>query len=872
MINRCRIERLLKSTLACLLLLLTGTLEVRAGTTGKIVGQVTDPETREPLIGAQVFIEGMTVGTMTDTDGNYLLLDVPPGIYSLSASLIGHQKLTVNEVEVYVDGTTRIDFRLGTVALEMPAMTVTAERALLRKDVTSSIKVVSSQKILTLPVNRLDDVLKIQAGFVTDENNELHVRGGRTGEVAYFIDGIPVENYLYGGINSLLNNNAIDQLLILTGTFSAEYGDALSGVVNVVTKEGEDDFHGQVEYKSSTINESPYRRSDWAGDGIDSQRDPDTGQSLYSAPDIFDREIRLPVPGIFSASLSGPIRGVDDLTFYVSTRSNKENSYLPFGYHLEEDLNWKLNYQLSKGKKLTVIGQNSQNDYQGYSHFWKYLPDHSATSFKSSDRVGVIWNQDIGDRTFLSVLGSRDRQFYDIGVGDKAPSEYVQNRTEETLNFYVEGDDDLFRRSLAITTLGKADLLHQLGKRHEVKAGGEFKLHDLTLQEFEEPWLNLEEGYHTRPIEGAAYVQDKIEYDFFILNAGLRFDFVDPRAQMWSNPANPESPLVNVPAKSQLSPRIGLSHPITDKSIIYFSYGHFFQNPQYSIFFSNTRNLTPANLGALTFGAVGNRDIKPQKTVAYEVGVKQEVTEDLGLGATAFFKDINNMIGMEEVRITTEQDTYWYTYFTNIDYANVKGIEMTLDRRFRDHLAWALNYTYSIAKGNHSFPLEVFYNVYFEQEEVNQDYFLDFDRRHVIAADVTLNTEGWEGPEVLGFHPLVHTGLSAIVQYASGLPYTPALEQVEVQPEKNSARLPWTGTVDLNLYKDFLSGGFKQTFFVEITNLLDRQNVLRVNPFTGRLWETTGGGSEGREAVDSAFDPSDVAVPRIVRLGVRTSF
>ena len=132
-----------------------------------------------------------------------------------------------------------------------------------------------------------------------------------------------------------MNGEAVDQLLILTGTCNAEYGDALSAAVNVVTKEGEQDFHGQVEYKSAMINESPYRKADWAGEGVDSQRDPVTNRSLYTTPDIFDRDIRLPVPGSFSGSFSGPVRGVNGLSFYLGTRTKKENSHLPFGYHLE---------------------------------------------------------------------------------------------------------------------------------------------------------------------------------------------------------------------------------------------------------------------------------------------------------------------------------------------------------------------------------------------------------------------------------------------------------------------------------------------------------------------------------------------------------
>jgi outer membrane receptor protein involved in Fe transport len=269
---------------------------------------------------------------------------------------------------------------------------------------------------------------------------------------------------------------------------------------------------------------------------------------------------------------------------------------------------------------------------------------------------------------------------------------------------------------------------------------------------------------------------------------------------------------------------------------------------------------------------VGNRDIKPKKTVAYEIGVKQEITEDLGLGITAFFKDINNMIGQEFVRITTEQSSYEYFYFTNIDYANIKGMEMTLDRRYNNHFAFDLNYTYSIAKGNYSFPRQAFWNVYWGVQEENQDYFLEFDRRHVISGDVTLDSEDWEGPEVLGFHPLANTSFSAIVQYSSGFPYTPYSDLTDIQAEINSARQPWTGTVDLNIYKNLWNDTFKQTIFVEITNLFNRRNVLQVSTRTGEVWSIPAGQESEREVRDLTFNPDDVGLPRIVRLGMKISF
>ena len=179
-----------------------------AGTTGKLAGRVTAKETGEPLIGANVMIEGTPLGAATDLDGNYYILQIPPGSYSVRFSMIGYQTLVINEVRIKIDLTTTIDDALAGSVLGMEEIVVQAERPMIQTDVTYSQASISSDELEMLPVEEFEDVIALQAGVVKT-NGEIHVRGGRGGEIAYMIDGITVTDPFNSDIAVEIENNAI---------------------------------------------------------------------------------------------------------------------------------------------------------------------------------------------------------------------------------------------------------------------------------------------------------------------------------------------------------------------------------------------------------------------------------------------------------------------------------------------------------------------------------------------------------------------------------------------------------------------------------------------------------------------------------------
>ena len=182
---------------------------------------------------------GTTTGSATDVDGNYYILNIPPGTYKVKASLVGYATITFDNVNISVDQTTKLDFQMSEEAIEINNVVVTASKPLVQKDLTSTQENVSGKDIEMLPVEDVQSVINLQAGVVNG-----HFRGGRLGEVKYMIDGVSVNDVYSGESTMQADVNSIQELQVITGTFNAEYGEALSGVVNQVTKIAGDHYNG----------------------------------------------------------------------------------------------------------------------------------------------------------------------------------------------------------------------------------------------------------------------------------------------------------------------------------------------------------------------------------------------------------------------------------------------------------------------------------------------------------------------------------------------------------------------------------------------------------------------------------------------------
>lgn len=814
-----------------LLLLLLTPFFVYSGTTGKLAGTIKDAQTGEPLVGANVIIEGTNFGAATNVNGEYVILNISPGRYNVKFSFIGYETTLMQDVSITVDQTTILQITLNPQTIQVDEVIVTARTPLIQKDVTSSISVITREEIEALPVATFTELLSLQAG-VTGSGSNLHVRGGRTNEVAYMIDGTLVDDPLLGGLATNINNDAIQEMSLLSGTFNAEYGDALSGVVNIVTRDGTDKFSAKLEARTSEF-------------GVD----------RYS--DLHENRV--------NGSISGPIVS-PEYNFFISAELNNYGSYLPFGYNKASSFFSKLTTTTLPYIKISFMNRGSKGNRQNYSHSYKYIPEQYLKVRTDSWQSSLNLTHTIQNNLFYDVKASYFNQGYYSGL-NKDTSEYLAATETEYFEeygngfeFYKRSDPPQLLESRTANVDFKADAVWQMGSMNEVKFGASYKKHWLNLYDIYDPKRNFPyvDDYNTEPFEGAAYIQDKIELPYLIINIGLRYDYLNANVIFRSDPLDPNS-LITVESRSQFSPRFGIAHPISDRTKLHFSYGHFFQNPNFEPMFEN--NQYDLNVREPLFG---QPSLDATRTISYEVGVSHQFSDNVALNVTAYYRDITGLIGTRYYFPFVDGRYTGYTLYVNEDYANNKGVEFTLDIRPTRYFSGGLTYTYSVIKGSASSETEQYPGT----QESTQLYYLDWDRTHVFNASGTYTIPENEGPSIFGLQIFDNMDFSLILKASSGSPYTPSGRDIGFV-EKNSLRQPGLYNIDFMIGKEFeFSGNFRLRLFAEILNLTDHRNILYVYGDTGDPDYTTVGNS----SVEYMQDPSNYGPPRSVRLGFTMRF
>ncbi len=950
-----------------------------AGTTGKITGKVLEASTKQPLPMANVIIEGTNLGAATDMEGDYIIINIPPGIYTLKAFMMGYKTVNQTEVRVRIDLTTTINFNLEETVIEGEAVTVVAERPMVQKDITSSRSIVGSQEIQEMPVENFQQVLELQSGVVQSSGGALHVRGGRSNEVMYLIDGISVTDPYSSSMAISVENAAIQELEFVSGTFNAEYGQAMSGIVNIVTKEGSKDYHGEIRA--------------YTGDYFSSNDD-----IFFNVNEINPFAIR-----DFQSSLSGPIPLTNNkLSFFFSGRHYDTDSYLygirrfspadsnsysgdaqewlveetgdgafvPMSTYFKTNAQVKIAYSLTPSMKLTYNGIWEKDQSNSYSQKFKLNPDGRTTGYGNAFNHILSWTHALSPRTFYSFKFSN---FYNSGKSyvneDPLSPLYVSDKRfdrSSTYQYYMGGMSLGHYYRSTLTNNYKFELTSQINKVHQIKVGADFRWNKLFLDSYSvlvdestnfkaqipDVTMYAHDRYTNKPYDFAAFFQDKIELKDMIVNFGLRFEYFNPRGRLltderdpnlWKpnkytilnaisdnrtvrvkvpvridantgertiiNPetgepleANPEKirllvldskkreaaeylsnvTLVDTSSgqpitpgdmawfkdsspRYQISPRIGIAYPITDKGVIHVSYGHFLQVPDYQYLYSNPEFEVDMGSGQVE-SLMGNADLKPQQTVSYEIGLQQQLTDDISIDITGFYKDIRNLLGTEIFK-TYSQDMY--ALYVNRDYGNVRGITLALDKRYSNYVSGSLDYTYSVSEGNASDPNTAYYDQRSGKEPEKQLIPLDWDQSNTLNISVNISKpKDW--------------GMSYILQYGSGLPYTPTSTGVQgfqnLQTTfQNSSRKPTRFNVDVKLHKDFYYSKYQLSLFCNIYNLFDIKNEDYVFSDTGRanysLTQLRTSDTPGPNTISEYFVyPTFYSAPRSVRVGMAFTF
>lgn len=819
---------------------------------GKIMGKVIDEKTKDALPGVNVIIEGTQLGAATDLEGKYVILQVPPGYYSIRADAMGYQSMKAEQLQVRANHIAYADFSLAMKVLDMEEVVVVAQRPVVEKDITATVRSVTDQDMKNIPSTTVSDVLSMQPGVVN--TGGLHFRGGRTGEVTYFIDGVPLRDPLFSDISSseVINREAISEMQVISGTYSAEYGNSMSGIINITTKEGGNRLRGELNLKASGIG-------------------------LEQASADYNRNV-------IRATVSGPLI-FNETNFFLTGNFDDRDNYLPWGFRTDQNLFAKITDRHFKDFKISLGVNLSQGNRKSYSHTWKYIEDQYWYEPETSSKMAQLGiTHTLAPNLYYTMSFYYNSYTYktgDFDYRDLSPA-YQRDANKE---FYLQSFVSTYEEDDQQTYGVRGDVLWQANNFNEVKAGFELRQNLLDRFYINTPYYDdhILDNYIKRPREAAAYIQDKINFSSIILSAGLRFDLTDPNSNYWENPYDIEDSTKSensADIHTQFSPRLGISYPVSEKTVFHFGYGHYFQRPEYQFIYKtiardNAEGLYDANKdGKIDYtdnilmnlrsgnGRFGNPNLKPEKTITYEFGLSHQIMEDYLINLSVYSKRITNYVGGRTF-FAAEKPEYWETFSLHIneDFAYNNGFEIQFRKLRGKNLFGEINYRYAVDEGSSSGPLERV-GVEGANRQSLKFFPLSFDQRHTVNAYLTFQFNKSEGLKLAGIPFLEKLRASLLFQYGSGLPYTKGTRGATEPYEINNVRLPENWTLDLKVDREIEVGGFRVTPYLEIYNLTDRKNVVSVDSFTGKPDFSYG------RTYEYAADPENWGPPRIIYLGL----
>ncbi len=904
-----------------LLLILAIPGSLFAGTMGKIAGRITDKTTGEPLIGAHVILKDLKSGASTNENGEYFILNVSPGTYTLVVSMIGYETVSVSNVGVIVDRTTTKNVALLATLIEGEVVNIVAERPVVDKDLTASEQIVTSAVIAQTGARTIKDVLVTQAGLFNDNSmlswqrgiTRAYVRGSSAVQAVYMIDNMSVNSGMVSDNYSGFNTSTIEQISVMTGGYNAEYGDGRSAVVNILTKEASSGIHGTFQarmrpagvyhfgpnmystenndYVSTGINywtaQSKDNSSLYYGKNPDSlltawrkQSTPNDTLAKYADRPEFEYE------GTLLGSLT------NELSFLFSGRYKRGVGIFPqaIPYNPEYNVQGYVSYKVTPELKLRVggfVGGYESADYTstnlntseyGQESGW-LAPMRIDEQFARAkyNLFGAAYRQWPELRHWSQLYGRithvlNAQSFYELTVSylkDRMDRSDRDHRLPEslwlpdvismvpryTLQSYYHTRTKSFTQMYQV----KGDYTNQITPNHSVKAGFMLKSDDFTYENYAAASgasrtndLNVFRG---NPYEGSVYLQDKIETPGLVVNIGVRGDFFnqnrdapknmfDPLAFEVTTPGHDIGAPLGIPGTPEtertklqlaIAPRIGISHPMSENSVLHFVYGHFYQRPSWTKMFGfpfvnytqNMNNVLNPYAKQTTYmdewqGYYGNPQLGYERTIQYELGVDYNVNDIIKLDVTGYYKD-----GSREANVIT--GVYAATYSTtkalmvsNAGYSDVRGIETRIDSRFSGIFNFGLSH-----EVYWSFDGEVGFNRLYEPGSPNIDVpkGLDqgrgpWDNRQRIKGWVSFNFKKDEGPEVFGVHPLSDFSVYSSFWWKQGDQFT-YHHPGDPSTEPNNMRWFNYYQINLRVAKAFDIMGLRTEFSVDIKNVLN---------------------------------------------------
>lgn len=903
-------------------------------TSGKISGYVRDAESGEPLMGANVVIEGTILGAATNQEGYYVILNVPPGDFTVIANYIGYAPYQVKDLRVYIDLTTELNFPMRSQAIQTDAVMVIAEMPVVKKDVSGSQMNVNADEIEVLPATSVSEVLGMKAGITSS----LGIRGSGADQVLFMVDGVTQRDNRNNTPIQSVPLSAVQEVSVQTGGMGAEYSNVRSGVVNVVAKEGPKDYYSATlslrvsppAYKNFGV--SPYSpESYWLRPFLDDEAcwfgiqssgwdaytiqqfegnqfdgwnrvsaasvadaDPDNDLTAAASQRVFewqhrkDGYIHNPDYNI-DLGFGGPVpligKGLGNLRFYASYFRNQNMYVIPLStegiYNTSGML--KLTSDISKKTKLsvtgnysTVLGTSSGGtgffstsggiasalDRRGFTVPWRIFTYEYFSQLKTvTNSLSAKVTHMIDAASFFEVTANRVQRNYYKGYGqlrdysaiyeifpgyflDEAPVGWSYDYNNGIDGMALGGPFATARDSSKVVSYDvKANYRTQINQNNQIKAGLSFTYDDLYI--FMRGINPLPDGQYLteftrKPYRFSGYLEDKLEFEGLITNLGIVADYINPNSE-WYKPQgiydgsffgtfNPEwVNMDSVPAEYKeqaasqvcISPRVGISHPISETSKLYFNYGHYYQLPvaedMYQIDFQTSTSQV---------NYFGNPSLKLARTISYEIGYDKSILNTYLVHLSAYYKDVSDQ--QDYTRYINSDGKVGYYLLTNNSFEDIRGFEVELNKQSGRWLAGNVNFEYRVNSYGY-FGTKYYYENPTEQAAYEASNPVETKPlpQPRAKAFIDLHTPYDFGMALGGVKPLADWHFSLNSAWTSGAWFTwnPNIKET---PSGGAIKynVRWTDSYafDLKISKSFeLTRNIQVKLFADINNLFDRK-------------------------------------------------
>jgi outer membrane receptor protein involved in Fe transport len=838
---------------AALLLVAAGsvvTSRAAAQAEGIIAGMVRQEESRAGLPAAEVLVDNR-IGAVTDTAGRYRVRAVRSGWHRVAARLIGYRGVVLDSVFVPAGATLTVDFDLEANPLELEPLVVTAPYdAVLDPLATSTEQKITAEDLRDLPISSLDEALALSAGSVGTS-----YRGGRIGQESFILDGLGVKNQVdasSGGLGLAIPPDLLSEASLVTNGFSARYGQALSGMVNVVTREPGDEWEGRLAYEG----DRPF------------------GGSLDRGIDRFVVSAGGPLVGrvglVTAFDVSGRI-DADPVSAPAPTNPSDPRTTTPYPLPHNSGELWsgaaKLVVPVTGRATLRALGLHTEDQRLLYDPAYKYDPEYAPAQRLRGDMVSGHLQYISNPRSSLPVVldfrvGRYVREFLrgelveqpDYGLGALTASRFHFIGENQAKDLSTSTDPiPGFREPAASarTPWGVPAFFMGSGSKGElasnhfgetrvqidgtfggvpnldIYAGGQYVAQQVRTYQRVLGYLPSSGSVPApavsafSPQVAAAYAEGQLRIAEVALTGGLRYDRFDPGSSL---PGEARG------SQNSVSPRFAVSTVLSGATLVA-SYGRFSQAPDYQFLVDAAFDDT-TRTGRFRRG---NPDVGFEEASQYELSVRTRPGEGLSLRVGVYYKRLTGLVA--SVPLGVDPDS---SIFGNADAGTVRGAEVLFERELRNGFGFRLAYTLQEAEATatDAFLLNRFVTI----DPITGDtvrltraeFPLDFDQRHTLTAIARGKVPERVGPAIGRARPLAGLEGAVILRLASGLPFSMSDSTGDsLVGLPNGSRLPNTSSVDLLVRRPFRLGRTTGGIYLDVRNLLNHRNVVAVRRDTG---------------------------------------